>query len=118
MGDNPPAVRPQENPPAWSVNLAFSVGNTADAGHGKVMFLDAEKYPSVKVAVDALNEGTLSCPEGICVVRSERQKLFFLLARADKQQERAKMANDIFQIKDAQLPALGQAAPERANWEE
>merc|ERR1711971_1534408 len=43
-------------------------------------------------AVDALNAGHVSCQDGICIVRSERQKLYFMLARSDKREECASLA--------------------------
>jgi len=104
------AVSMQEDAPRWSVDLAFSLGHTADGGRGKVMFLDAETYPSVQTAVAALNAGTILCPHGMCVVRSERQKLYFLVARSDKQQACAIMARDVFQVKTAEQPFPGELA--------
>ena len=89
----------------WSTDYAYSIGHTKDdRGHGIVDFLDSEKYPSVQTAVDALNAGTIACPKGICVVRSERQKLYFLVARSDKRHECANIARDVFNVKNVGQP--------------
>lgn len=45
---------------------------------------DSQAHPSVAQVVEALNAEELSCPGGLAIVRSEQQKLYFLLARDDK----------------------------------
>merc|ERR1712226_629594 len=54
------------------------------------------------------NAGIVSCPNGLCVVRSERQKLYFLLARSDKVHECKNIANDVFNLKNVEQPFPGE----------
>jgi len=84
--------RVQASGHVWSADYAFSLGQAVDNHDHTHQFLDAEKYPSVVKAVDALNAGRVSCQEGICIVRSERQKLYFMIARSDKREECAPLA--------------------------
>jgi len=89
----------QDGVNAWSTDHAYSIGHSvSDGSHSVVQFLDAEEYPSIEKAVDALNVGKIICPDGLCVVRSERQKLYFLVSRHDMLDRCANLASDVFNI--------------------
>lgn len=85
-------VSPKASEQMWSADFAFSLGHAVDNLEHAHQFLDADAYPSVAKAVEALNAGHVSCQEGICIVRSERQKLYFMIARTDKREECASLA--------------------------
>jgi hypothetical protein len=54
----------------------------------KMTLLNPEVYKSVKAACEAINAGKLEMPkEGYCVIFSERHQKYFLMFRADKEQE-------------------------------
>jgi hypothetical protein len=54
---------------------------------GQVRQLDTSKVTSITDAVFQLRQGTIMCPEGFCVVYSERFKAYYLLYRSDKKDE-------------------------------
>lgn len=116
IGSSSPSVNGQtsidhamlQNRPVWCIDHAYSIGHTVDdSGRGIVPSLDTKEYPSVDKAVKALNAGTVSCPNGLCIVRSERQKLYFLVARSDKLHECANTARDVLNVKKAEQPFPG-----------
>jgi len=79
----------QEQPPSeplWSVHQTIRLG--ALGGHQEAAFerdgihvLEPSAVASVSSAVDMLNRGTLSCPEGCCVVYSQSNQVHFLVYR-------------------------------------
>jgi len=89
---------------SWSTECAYGLGNTVDDRENTCQFVDAELYPSVQGAVDALNAGTLSCPDGVCIVRSERQKLYLKLMRSDVREKCAAMDPTKSNIQNTQQP--------------
>merc|ERR1719386_142701 len=54
----------------WSVNHTFRVCSEGEESMfiGQARLLDRNAFTSVSMAVEHLNYGTLSCPEGFCVV--------------------------------------------------
>merc|ERR1712087_268214 len=82
----------------WSKDNSYSIGQDISKCTYDVMVMDQQAYPSLANAVEALNAGTLQCPRGICIVRSEQQKLYFLLARSDKLPECIDIAKKTFGV--------------------
>jgi len=50
---------------------------------------------SVERAVDALNNGSIFAPEGLCVILSQSYNVYFLLWRADKEGEAIKLCSKV-----------------------
>lgn len=71
----------------WKVEDTVSLGPEDSMFDATLQRLDADKYPSVTTAVDALNAGHEICSEGICIVYSNSENDFFLVLRTDKKQE-------------------------------
>lgn len=77
----------------WSAMQTFMLSN--EGGHDHIFehvpLLDRNSVSSVSNAIDQLNEGTLSCRGGICVVFSASNGAYFLLYRHDKLDTAASM---------------------------
>lgn len=87
----PPGCDSLGGPPAWSADKAYRLGSKGEeARFGeqsiKKYLLD---FNSARVAVDALNAGKVSCPEGFCIVYSESSKAYFILYREGCQKKAA-----------------------------
>merc|ERR1719291_140381 len=97
-------IMPQDEP-MWCIDYAYSIGNTIDDNaHGNLPILDTELHPSIAKAITALNSGVVSCPNGMCIVRSERQKLYFLVVRSDKLHDCANVATNVLNLRKAEQP--------------
>lgn len=73
----------REPPPAiWAVEQAIWLGGeSVEHLGGKVQILDKETIFSASTAVDALNRGSLKCPDDFCVVYSASSRGYYLLYR-------------------------------------
>merc|ERR1719158_1460273 len=69
----------------WSVNHTFRVCSEGEESMfiGQARLLDRNAFTSVSMAVEHLNFGTLSCPEGFCVVFSLSSRAYYLLFRPE-----------------------------------
>eukprot|EP00930_Biecheleria_cincta_P084579 TRINITY_DN74026_c0_g1_i1.p1 TRINITY_DN74026_c0_g1~~TRINITY_DN74026_c0_g1_i1.p1 ORF type:complete len:911 (-),score=178.86 TRINITY_DN74026_c0_g1_i1:177-2909(-) len=82
-------VRAEAPPPtaggslAWSADKAYRLGSKGEeASFGGQSIKDhLLDFTSARLAVDALNAGKVSCPEGFCIVFSESSNAYFLLYR-------------------------------------
>jgi hypothetical protein len=83
---NPSSDVPATEKHTWSGFQSLTVGPDTSVCNGKVHCFDSPDVRSVGKAVDRLNDGWLSCPEGCCAVYSERQKLCSILYRSDKKE--------------------------------
>lgn len=76
----------KKDEPRWSAMQTFMLNN--EGGHGNIFehapLLDSNSVSSVGNAIDQLNDGTLSCRGGICVVYSASNRAYFLLYRDDQ----------------------------------
>lgn len=83
----------------WSVELAFGLGSKIGRpDNGMIQRLDVSQYASITKAVDALNKGIISCAEGLCIVYSNSNQMYFLLVRADREEDGIKLAREVFNI--------------------
>merc|ERR1719277_1955884 len=81
----------------WKKDNTISIGpNIAGKSMDEVDVLDTTQYPSVAVVAEALASGKLQSNKGICVVRSEQQKLYFLLYHDTKKADAARISNQLF----------------------
>merc|ERR1712232_796524 len=69
------------------------------------------EHPQVQQAVDALNAGKVSCPNGVCIVRSEKQQLKFVIARSDKVGDYVDTPRDALTMETPRLNKRGLDAP-------
>lgn len=79
MGDS-------DAPPVWAVDQAFCIGSEGeDAIFRKqnVPLLDPTEITSLRVAVERLNDNSIPCEEGTCVVWSNTTQRFYVLYRSD-----------------------------------
>jgi hypothetical protein len=69
---------------SWSIEQSRLLAKASQmkALDGQVMLLDTTN--SITDAVRLLREGSILCPEGFCVVYSERMKAYYVLYRSDK----------------------------------
>merc|ERR1719215_1163879 len=68
----------------WHADDVVNLGASTHMFDFTVPRLDAGSYPSVDSALQALNDGTLTCEEGICIVDATSEGQFFLLVREDR----------------------------------
>lgn len=74
---------------AWSADKAYRLGSKGEEARfgGESIKKYLLDFTSVRVAVDALNAGKVSFPEGFCIVYSESSKAYFILYREGCQKE-------------------------------
>merc|ERR1712113_648382 len=90
---------PYPHPGLWSMDLAIGLGHkTEKPPDSSIQWLDINQWASMTRAVDALNRGAIDCEEGLIVVFSSSNQMYFLLVRADKEEEGIKAARDVFDI--------------------
>mmetsp|Transcript_64850 Transcript_64850/g.122996 ORF Transcript_64850/g.122996 Transcript_64850/m.122996 type:complete len:304 (-) Transcript_64850:342-1253(-) len=72
----------------WSAEQAFRLDSqhTLETIHEVAMVLDQSAYNTISQAVEDLNAGIISCPEGWCIVRS-LSEVYFVLFRSDKREQ-------------------------------
>lgn len=68
----------------WKTDDVVAVGTDIQMFDFTVPRLDSSYYSSVHTAMQALNDGTLACAEGICIVQSSPQGQYSLLVREDR----------------------------------
>merc|ERR1712087_656673 len=72
----------------WSVDLAFPLGpEDENPDDGAIMRVDVNEYASLTRSVEALNQGVIDCPSGLCIVYSNSSQLFFLVVREDRAED-------------------------------
>jgi len=77
-----PAKAAEQAP--WAVGHSFRLGPSAEIGQARL--LDRTAVSSVSGAVDQLNRGLVSCPEGVCVVYSAVHCAYYCLHRPEKRE--------------------------------
>lgn len=69
----------------WSVSRTMRLCCEHEEAHfaGCLRLLDRSAVTSVTGAIELLNSGTLTCPEGLCAVYSTSHRSYFVLFRSD-----------------------------------
>jgi serine/threonine protein kinase len=69
----------------WSVTQTFRVCGVGEESVflGQARLLDRHTITSVSMAVEHLNYGMLSCPEGFCIVWSASNRFYYILFRPE-----------------------------------
>lgn len=62
----------------WNVERFYWVSDIQEIGK-MATFLDEDRFTNIADAVEALNSGAVSCPEGYCVGWSEFSKMYYFL---------------------------------------
>lgn len=68
---------------AWNIRQTHDIGDKLEALPGKARELDRSLLTSIRSAVQGLNSGIYSCPEGYCFCWSENKKKYYLIFRQD-----------------------------------
>lgn len=103
-GEEDKDITPQAEP--WKVDLAYSLGSQlGKPDDGAIQRLDASQYASITRAVYALNRGTLTCADGVCICYSNSHGMYFLLARTDKEEDGVRIARETFNVEIKQSSA-------------
>merc|ERR1719291_861207 len=68
----------------WDASAALELCPQGEEAkyEGKVRFLDPAAHSSVRAAAEALGEGRLHCPEGVCAVLSAERRRWYVLHAA------------------------------------
>eukprot|EP00928_Gymnodinium_smaydae_P083218 TRINITY_DN66469_c0_g1_i1.p1 TRINITY_DN66469_c0_g1~~TRINITY_DN66469_c0_g1_i1.p1 ORF type:complete len:432 (-),score=60.71 TRINITY_DN66469_c0_g1_i1:461-1756(-) len=74
---------------AWDVECTHQL--KSEIRDIDVQVLDESEYCSIRTAVDALNEGRVQCPNGICIVYSKSRAAYFSLYRRDRKEAAAEL---------------------------
>jgi len=102
-------TQPFESPPVvpeeWHFEQSCKMSEKLDPRTlvGKVRMLDGAVVNSVAKAIEGLNDGSLECPEGFCLIWSLSSQCWFLLWRGG-QQEAALSAVGLAEVEEPQTP--------------